>query len=238
MQYPLSSTPPPLLLLKKLLQHKAVQLLPLIFLISENAQGNAQENYQACLYEVENSCKDSNGLGAKYQHITWDRPESACMDAEEIQRCGLPPVIVESTPIDEHAPPPINPPAGDVIGLNPGFYDITPEQERRTKLAQCKVNAINVRDGCYRSETSYRQGERGKCEEANSVTHLFVRIGNTFIKRLPGRAKGLLPAYEELAPYVGRDCAKDYADNLASDKEKCDSNKEKSQVLCEALYGN
>lgn len=64
MQYPLSSITRPLFLLKKLLQHKAVQLLPLIFLISENAQGNAQENYQACLYEVQN-CKmnhDSNLL--------------------------------------------------------------------------------------------------------------------------------------------------------------------------------
>lgn len=180
----------------------------------------------------------SNGLGAKYANINWDHPESACMDIKEVQRCGLPPVIVTASRIYDVYVPPINPPAGDAIGLDPGFYDVTPEQERRTNLAQCKRDAITVRDSCYHNHTRYRQDERDKCEDANSLQHTFVGVGGSVIRRLPGKAKGLLPAYEELAPYVGLNCGQTYNDDLTSDKEKCVSDKEKTDVYCEALHGN
>lgn len=223
---------------KKLLQFRGARLLPLMLLIS----GSAQANYQACLYEVQNDCRDLNGLGAKYAHITWDRPESACMDAEEIQRCGMPPVIVTAPPID-HSPPPINPPVGDVIGLtpdfgHPGYIELTPEQERRLQMARCQSKANDNLKICKDDSAYYRKQERAKCEDANSLTHTLVRVGGRLIRRIPGtKVKGLLQGYEELAPYVGQNCAQNYDDDLLSDLNACEHKEKRELIVCEAVHG-
>lgn len=207
-----------------------------------NAQGST-EQWNACASQVENSCRDSSGLGKQYQHVTYDWPEAACMDMETIRQCGHPPIVVTATPIDDHAPPPINPPAGDVTGLEPGFgypdnSDLTPEQERRQKLASCKSKANDELKICLDDAGRHRQIEFTKCEEANSIQHTFIRVGGFLIKRFGGKAKGLLPGYEELASYVGQNCKMNHDNDLLSDRDSCNHKKERETIICEAVYGN
>lgn len=180
----------------------------------------------------------SNGLGAKYANINWDHPESACMDIKEVQRCGLPTVIVTASRIYDVYVPPINPPAGDAIGLDPGFYDVTPEQERRQKLAGCKSKANDDLKICLDDAGYHRGTQFADCEQANSIQYTFVRVGGSIVRRLGGKAKGLLPGYEELAPYVGQNCQMNHDSNLRSNRDSCNHKKERETIICEAVYGN
>lgn len=166
------------------------------------------------------------------------------MDMETISRCGHPPVVVTASPIDDDAPPPINPPAGDVIGLEPGSgypnnSGLTPEQERRTKLAVCKGEANNNEKICEDNSIRNRRIEFDDCEYANSVEYTLIVIGGRIIQRIPGKiARGLLPSNEAYAQYVGRNCPIDRDDALRSDKNSCEHKERNDILVCEAVYGS